>query len=85
MNEAVAQAVGVVTTVLTVGIIVRALLSWFPISPGNPLSLAAFHLTEPLLGPIRRVLPRAGMFDFSPIVALLLLLLIRTVVQQALS
>jgi YggT family protein len=43
----------------------RALLSWFPVSPGTPLAAIShvlYRLTEPVLGPVRRVLPplRAG-------------------------
>ena len=43
----------------------RALLSWFPVSPGSPIArvnTVLYRLTEPVLGPVRRVLPplRAG-------------------------
>ncbi|MCS5660399.1 MAG: YggT family protein [Dehalococcoidia bacterium] len=37
------------------------------------------------MGPIRRVLPKTGMFDFSPIVALLLLDLIRRMIEKVLG
>ena len=54
----------------------RAVLSWFPYSSGgvaDQINRKLFMITEPLLGPIRRVMPKVGMFDLSPIVALLLL------------
>ena len=43
----------------------RALLSWFPVTPGTPLATinhTLYRLSEPILGPVRRVLPplRAG-------------------------
>ena len=43
----------------------RALLSWFPTSPGSPLATVnsvLYRLSEPVLGPVRRILPpvRAG-------------------------
>jgi YggT family protein len=43
----------------------RALLSWFPVSPGSPLATVnhvLYRLTEPVLAPVRRILPpvRAG-------------------------
>ena len=49
----------------------RAILSWFPVRPGT--GLASFlhvlmQLTEPVLAPVRRVIPPAGMFDLSFIV-----------------
>ena len=49
----------------------RILLSWFPLEPGTALASIAsilYQLTEPLLGPVRRLIPSMGMFDLSPIV-----------------
>jgi YggT family protein len=43
------------------------------------------QITEPILAPIRRVLPTFGMLDFSPLVAILLLRLIQALVVSALS
>ena len=51
----------------------RIILSWFPISPGTPLAGVAgflYSITEPVLGPIRNVLPSIGMFDLSPMVVI---------------
>lgn len=63
-------------TILFWAIIARALLSWFPVRPGNPfysLAVILHQITEPLLAPLRRVIPMIGMIDITPIVALLLL------------
>jgi YggT family protein len=61
-------------------IFVRVILSWFPISPDSALASVyrfVYAITEPVMGPIRRVMPGArvgGMgIDFSPIIVLLLL------------
>jgi YggT family protein len=57
-------------------IIARVLLSWFPIQPGTVMARingVLVRVTEPLLGPLRRVLPRMGMLDLSPLVAILLI------------
>ena len=54
-------------------IIGRILLSYFPVSPGSPvagISSFLYSITEPVLGPIRRVLPSVGMFDLSPMVVI---------------
>ena len=54
-------------------IFARIVLSWFPISPGTPVATVAgflYSITEPVLGPIRRVLPSVGMIDLSPIVVI---------------
>jgi YggT family protein len=60
--------------VLSLAIFFRAILSWFPaISPRNPISEFLFTVTEPILAPLRRVIPRVGMMDVSPMIAILIL------------
>ena len=58
---------------LTAAIFVRALLSWFPIDPHNPLVTLLYDITEPILDPLRRVIPRLGTIDITPLVAILLI------------
>ena len=58
---------------LTGAVFVRALLSWFPIDPRNPLVTILYDVTEPILDPLRRVIPRLGMIDITPLVAILLI------------
>jgi YggT family protein len=77
--EYLVQVIDILCNVLIGAIILRSVLSWFNIRPDNPLHpilLALDLITEPLLGPLRRVIPRAGMFDFTPLVAILLLYLV---------
>lgn len=64
--------------VLTLIILVRTILSW--ISPGqnNTLTRILYQVTEPLLAPIRRIIPRFSTLDFSPLVAIILLQIIAT-------
>ncbi len=62
--------------VLTLAIIFRAILSWFSPRPTNKLSIVLYRVTEPLLAPLRRIIPRIGMLDFTPLVAIILLQLI---------
>ncbi|MCK9222289.1 MAG: YggT family protein [Limnochordia bacterium] len=54
-------------------IFIRVLISWIPVDRNNRLIDALFQLTEPVLAPIRRIMPRTGMIDFSPVIALLIL------------
>ena len=61
--------------VLTIAIFLRAILSWFLTRP-NTLSLILDKITEPVLAPLRRIIPRTGIFDFTPLVAIILLQLI---------
>ena len=52
----------------------RIILSWFPVSPGSPVATISsffYSITEPVLGPVRNVLPSLGMFDLSPIVVMI--------------
>ncbi len=61
---------------LSVLIIARAVLSWFSPRPTNMVAIYLYRVTEPFLVPIRRIMPRTGMVDFSPLVAIVLLYLI---------
>jgi len=76
------QFVTILSTVLYIALLIRVFSSWFNVGPTSPLFpiLNIVHqVTEPILAPIRRVLPRLGMLDLSPMVALLLLTFIRSV------
>lgn len=58
----------------------RVLVSWVDPTGRNQLSSFLYQTTEPILAPVRRLLPQTGMFDLSPlIVGLVLLALMRVV------
>jgi len=61
---------------LAIIIFVRAILSWFPVSPHNPIMVSLYRITEPILAPLRRIIPRIGMIDITPAIAIIILLLI---------
>jgi YggT family protein len=74
-----------VTTYMVV-LIVRAIMSWFPIRPGTPVASiyrVLLDLTEPVLAPMRRMIPPAGMFDLSFLVLFLIITVVRQVVCSA--
>lgn len=60
-------------------IFIRAIMSWFS-NGTNPLELVLHQLTEPLLAPVRRIIPPIGGLDLSVIVVLLLIQFIRIVI-----
>ena len=68
---------------LSVALLLRVLLSWVNMGSGT-FSDWIFRLTEPILAPLRRVIPPIGGIDFSPMVALFLLELLHTVVNRLL-
>ena len=76
--------VSILFTVLYVAIIGRSLMSWFNPSPDNPLVRFVYEITEPVLAPLRRIVPRIGMIDITPIVAIVLLQIIENVLSQVL-
>lgn len=51
----------------------RVLMSWISPRFDSPLGRLLYEATEPILAPIRRILPPMGMIDFSPIVAFIVL------------
>ena len=59
--------------VLHLAILARVVLSWFPMNPGNPIVRSLHEITEPVLAPFRRIIPRLGTFDLSPLAALLVI------------
>jgi uncharacterized protein YggT (Ycf19 family) len=72
-----------VVNVYTAAIFARIILSWFPLSSGSVMARVASGLavvTDPVLAPIRRIMPRTGMIDLSPIVAVLAVQLVARVV-----
>jgi len=56
--------------------IARAILSWFAQSHYHPLNRLLYSLSEPLLGPIRRILPPIGGLDLTPLALIILLTLV---------
>jgi YggT family protein len=54
-------------------VLVAVIMSWLPVDRRNPLVTLLYGLTEPVLAPIRRVLPPMAGLDLSPIVLLLAL------------
>jgi YggT family protein len=51
----------------------RVLMSWIDPTGRNQISAFLIQTTEPLLGPVRRLLPQNGMIDFSPLIVLIVL------------
>jgi YggT family protein len=59
--------------ILAFVILIRAILSWFMLGRTNIFIIILDDIAEPILSPLRRVIPRLGMFDITPIIAILIL------------
>ena len=72
--------------ILTFAIFARAMLSWVTMARGRPLDNPVvdilIQITEPVLAPFRQIIPRFGMMDLSPLVAILVLQFMGNIISQ---
>jgi len=86
---ALAKVIDIVLTLYMWIIILRALISWVNPDPYNQIVIFLYRVTEPVLGPIRRILPmRNTGIDVSPIIVILVIVflqyfLVETIIQMA--
>lgn len=70
---------------LSLAVFGRVIMSWVSPTGDNPVTRFLEQITEPILAPIRKVVPPLGMFDLTPMIALILLNIIRPVVKNILG
>lgn len=64
-------------------LLARVLISWFPnVDPYHPAVRFLYEATEPVLAPVRQLLPPMAGFDLSPVVVLVAINLIRTFILR---
>ena len=81
----IAEFVNYLFLALTIAVFIRVLLSLAPnIDPRNPAIEFLYGITEPILAPIRSIMPRTMMFDFSPMIAIFVLQAVRSVLVNSL-
>jgi YggT family protein len=85
MSNQLAELINLIFLFLTIAIIGRALLSWFDPAFRTPVGRIIYDVTEPIIRPIRQVVPNLGMFDISPIIALVLIRVLSSLLNQALT
>jgi len=68
----VASLIELFLLMFTLLILARVLMSWVQVDPYHPVAQFIYQATEPILKPVREVLPPAAGFDFSPIVVLII-------------
>lgn len=78
--------IGLLGTFFYIAIFARVILSWLPtLQRSNPLVQLVFLVTEPILAPIRKVVPTFGMMDLSPMIAMIVILIVQNVLQAVLA
>ncbi len=83
MNDQIADIFILFLYALIFAVLIRSLLSWFPVDRNNELVRLLVNVTEPLLEPVRRIMPRTGMIDFSAMIVIIVLYVMITVVRTA--
>ncbi|HLF73335.1 MAG TPA: YggT family protein [Anaerolineales bacterium] len=78
MTNSLIIIISVVSQLLTLLVFVSVILSFF-MDPYHPIRRGVDNIVEPMLAPIRRVIPLVGMLDFSPLVLILLIQLLENV------
>lgn len=83
---ALANLLNIVLTILYWLILIRALVSWVNPDPYNTIVQLLYKTTEPILYPIRKILPLGLKFgiDISPIIAFLLIIFLRSFLVRTL-
>ena len=72
--------------ILVILIFARVILSWIPgLSYGNPIVQLITGIVDPLLAPFRKLFPPFGGIDFSPLIAIVLITVVRSLVHNLLS
>ncbi|MBE0409962.1 MAG: YggT family protein [Anaerolineales bacterium] len=81
--EFLIQLIITASRVITILVIVHVVLSYF-MSPYHPIRQMIDRLVAPMLDPIRRIMPRMGMLDFSPFILIILIRVVEVILIQLL-
>ena len=75
--------IDIVSQLLVLLVFISVILSYF-MDPYHPIRRGVDNIVEPMLAPIRRVVPLLGMLDFSPLVLILLIQLVKSLLVSLL-
>lgn len=73
------QIINLIFLAIQIAIIARVIVSWLRLDPYHPVVRVLHQITEPMLAPIRQIVPPVGMLDLSPLILLLLLYAIQRI------
>lgn len=77
------SAVDIITRLFILLLIIHVVLTYI-MSPFHPVRQRFDRIIEPLLNPIRRVIPTVGMIDFSPLILILLVQVVSLIIKNVL-
>ena len=78
------QVIDLISRILIILVIIDVVLSYF-MSPFHPVRVAIGKIVEPLLAPIRKIIPPVQMIDFSPIILIILIQVIDSILSSLLG
>jgi YggT family protein len=88
MNYMIYQIINWIFNIIIILVFARVIISWVRIDPYHPtwgkIVQLIYQLTEPMLAPIRRAIPSMGMMDWSPMILMIGIWLLRQVVVSIL-
>ncbi len=70
--HALVQIIDMLANLFTIIVFISVILTWI-MPPDNPIRMALDSIVDPFLDPIRRFMPAVGMFDFSPMILMVLI------------
>jgi YggT family protein len=80
----IAKIISMLANLIVLLVIIDSILSYF-LSPYHPVRNALDRVLHPLLAPIRRIVPLAGMFDLSPVILIILVEILSFVIISVLN
>ena len=79
MIDSLIIIIDIVSRLLVLLVFISVILSYF-MDPYHPIRRGVDNIVQPMLAPIRRVVPTLGMLDFSPLVLILLIQLVKSLI-----
>ncbi len=80
-----AEILNTILTIFMFILVARALFSWFDPTYQTPIGRFLFAITEPIVGPVRQVIPNTGVLDLSVMVTMFLIIILRQLVVSTLA
>jgi YggT family protein len=73
--------IDMVVNTIVILLVVNALLSFAPLDPWHPIRRVMAQLTDPIVQPFRNIIPPLGMFDLSPLAALIVIQIVGEILK----